>query len=196
MVMIDRLKNFIDQYIDLPFPDWEIIKKKFQHQIFQKNEMILEEGKVCRYFYFFEQGIIRFYCTIDGADITKSFAIAPYCFTSKVSFRNQSPANEGIQALDETIVWKINYQQYKELEKINAWNVFMRKLLNEIQEYTEKRMLESKIHTAEINYENLLQQYPADLIQKLPLKHLASFLGVAPQSLSRIRNNIHNKPKS
>lgn len=196
MGMIETFRNFIEQYVQLSHDEWETIKYEFEQHVFQKNEVILEEGNVCRYFYFLEQGLIRFYCNNDGADITMSFAIAPYCFTSKVSFRNQSPANEGIQALDKTIVWKINYQQYKELEKINAWNVFMRKLLNEIQEYTEKRMLESKIYTAEKNYENLLQQYPADLIQKLPLKHLASFLGVAPQSLSRIRNNIHNKPKS
>jgi CRP/FNR family transcriptional regulator, anaerobic regulatory protein len=194
--MIETFRNFIEQYVQLSHDEWETIKYELEQHVFQKNEVILEEGNVCRYFYFFEQGLIRFYCNNDGADITTSFAIAPYCFTSKVSFRNQLPANEGIQALDKTIVWKINYQQYKELEKINAWNVFMRKLLNEIQEYTEKRMLESKIYTAEKNYENLLQQYPADLIQKLPLKHLASFLGVAPQSLSRIRNNIHNKPKS
>jgi CRP-like cAMP-binding protein len=194
--MIETFKNFIEQYVQLSHDDWETIKNEFQQEAFQKNEVILEEGKVCRYFYFLDTGLIRFYSNVHGGDITKSFVVAPYCFTSKISFRNQLPANEAIQALDKTIVWKIDYRQYKELEKINSWNLFMRKLLNEIQEYTEKLMLESKIHSAEKNYENLLQQYPADLIQKLPLKHLASFLGVAPQSLSRIRNNIQNKQKS
>ncbi|MCF8360982.1 MAG: hypothetical protein K9G70_00015 [Prolixibacteraceae bacterium] len=121
------------------------------------------------------------------------FCVSPYCFTSKVSFRNQTPAPESIQALDDCTLWKITYDQYKKLEKINSWNIFMRKLLNEIQEFVENRLLESKVFTAEKNYENLLKRYPAGLIQKIPLKHLASFLGVAPQSLSRIRNKLHSK---
>ncbi|MGF7139877.1 Crp/Fnr family transcriptional regulator [Roseimarinus sediminis] len=194
--MIEQFKDFIGSYVDLSQHDWDEIKMEFQQAVFQKNEVILEEGSICRYFYFFEQGLIRFYCNIDGTDITKAFAHAPYCFTSKISFRNQSPANESIQALEKTIVWKINYQQYRKLEKINTWNVFMRMLLNEIQEYTEKRMLESKIHTAEKNYEILLQRYPPGLIQKLPLKYLASFLGIAPQSLSQIRTKLYKKQKS
>ncbi len=194
--MLEQFKDFINKYISLSENDWEEIKKEFKSQIFQKDEIILHEGNICRYFYFFEKGLIRFYCNIDGTDITKTFAVAPYCFTSKVSFRNQSPANESIQALDDTIVWRINYSQYKQLEKIHSWNVFMRKLLNEIQEFTENRLLVSKINTAEENYKALLRDYPADLMQKIPLKHLASFLGVAPQSLSRIRNNIHKNRKS
>ncbi len=194
--MTELFKDFIQKYTALSDDDWNNISSAFQVQIFQKNDLILEEGKICRHFYFFEKGLIRFFCNVDGEDITKTFCVAPYCFTSKVSFRNQSPANEGIQALDETVVWKIDYQQYKQLGKLNSWNAFMRKLLNEIQEFMENRLLESKIHTAEKNYEILLERYPADLIQKIPLKHFASFLGVAPQSLSRIRNKIRQNRKS
>lgn len=190
---MDELKEFIRKYIFLSDDDWKLIKSDFQRKVFLKNEMILNEGSICHYFYFFEQGLLRFFCNIDGDDVTKTFCVAPYCFTSKVSFRNQTPANEGIQALEECVVWQINFSQYKKLEKINSWNLFMRKLLNEIQEFLENRLLESKVYTAEENYENLLKRYPASLIQKIPLKHLASFLGVAPQSLSRIRNNIYKK---
>ncbi len=194
--MLENFKELLNQYINLSDDDWDTIKKDFQRQEFQKDEIILEEGKVCRYFYFFETGMIRFFCNIDGKDITKNFGTAPYCFTSKISFRNQTPARESIQALEETIVWRITYEQYKKLEKIDAWNKFMHKLINEVQEYVENRLLESKIYTAEKNYENLMERYSADLMQKIPLKHLASFLGVAPQSLSRIRNNLHEKRRS
>lgn len=194
--MPEQLKNFIRNYTNLAEEEWDEIKKVFQREVFQKDDLLLEEGKVCRYFYFFEQGLIRFFCNVDGADVTKTFAIAPYCFTSKVSFRNQSPASESIQALDETVVWKISYQQYKQLEKIASWNIFMRKLLNEIQEFMENHLLETKIHTAEQYYQKLQDRYPADILQKIPLKHLASFMGVAPQSLSRIRNNIYKSGRS
>lgn len=194
--MAEQLKQFIEKYVDLLNADWDLINKHFVKQEFTKNELILVEGKICSYFYFIEQGLVRFYCNTDGVEITKSFVVAPYCFTSKISFRNQSPAAESIQAIEKTVVWRIGLYQYKEFEKINVWNIFMRKLLNEIQEYTEKRMLELKTLTAEKNYQNLLNQYPPTLMQKLPLKYLASFLGVAPQSLSRIRNNVFNNKKS
>ena len=188
---MESFRKFINQYTTLSQEEWMKIRNEFQKVEFQKDEVILQEGKICRYFYFMESGLLRFYYNIDGQDITKTFTIAPYCFTSKISFRNQSPANESIQALEKTTVWRTTFEQYKKLEKINSWNIFIRKLLNEIQEFTEKLMLESKTQTAEIRYKFLLENYPAQLIQKIPLKHLASFLGIAPQSLSRIRNNLY-----
>jgi CRP-like cAMP-binding protein len=193
---VESFRKFINQYVTISPEEWMDIRREFQKVEFQKNDIILQEGKICRYFYFFESGLLRFYYNIDGQDITKTFTIAPYCFTSKISFRNQSPANESIQALEQTTVWRITFEQYKKLEKINSWNIFMRKLLNEIPEFTEKLMLESKTQTAETRYKYLLENYPAQLVQKIPLKHLASFLGIAPQSLSRIRNNLHRSGKT
>ncbi len=189
-------RKLIERFVPISDEDWQEIGKDFQKQVFKKDDIILEEGRICRHFYFFEQGLIRFFCTVDGEDVTKAFGVAPYCFTSKVSFRNQTSANEGIQALESTIVWCITYEQYKKLEQIASWNRFMHRLINEIQEYMENRLLESKVYTAEENYQNLLERYPASLMQKIPLKYLASFLGVAPQSLSRIRNKLHNERRS
>ncbi len=180
-------RNFIEKYSVLDDSEWQLIDALFEPKEFDKNEIILEEGIVCRHFYFLESGLIRFFCTIDGNDLTKTFAIAPYCFTSKISFRMQSASDEGIQALDRTVVRRVSFDDYRKLEKINSWNIFMRKLLNEIQEYSEKFYLEIRTMTAEERYHIILDSYPAELIRKIPLKHLASFLGVAPQSLSRIR---------
>ncbi len=192
---MDNFKEYLKNYTQLPDDEWDLIRKDFRRIVFKKNEYILEEGTICKHFFFFEKGLVRFCCNVDGEDVTKTFCIAPYCFTSKTSFRKLIPAHESIQALEESVVWQITYDQYKELEKINSWNIFMRKLINEIQEFMENRLLESKIFTAEKNYENLLIRYPS-VIKKIPLKHLASFLGVAPQSLSRIRNNLQNNRKS
>jgi CRP-like cAMP-binding protein len=163
---------------------------------FPAQHLILEEGQVCRYFYFLESGLLRFYYNVDGQDVTKTFVLPPYCFTSKISFRNQSPSIEGIQSLQQTVCWKIRYSQYRQLEKIAVWNLFMRKLLNEIEEFTEQLMLESKTRTATDRYRSLLENYPAGLLQEIPQKHLASFLGIAPQSLSRIPLSLHKQRKS
>jgi CRP/FNR family transcriptional regulator, anaerobic regulatory protein len=185
-----HLREFIENYSKLTELEWHSIEQLFENRVFNKNEMILEEGKVCRYFYFLESGLIRFYYNIDGNDITKTFTIAPYCFTSKISFRKQTPSLEGIQALEKTEVWQITYNDYRKLEGLNSWNIFIRKLLNEIQEFSESFYLEIRTMTAEDRYKKLLVEYPNELLQKIPLKHLSSFLGIAPQSLSRIRKKI------
>jgi CRP-like cAMP-binding protein len=181
------LREFIENYSKTNDNEWDRIETLFEKKIFNKNEIILEVGKVCRYFYFLESGLIRFYNYHDGNDITKTFTIAPYCFTSKISFRKQTESNEGIQALEKVIVWQIYYDDYKKLEGLNSWNIFIRKLLNEIQEFSEAFYLEIRTMTAEDRYKKILEEYPENLIQKIPLKHLSSFLGIAPQSLSRIR---------
>lgn len=191
-----NLRAFIENYTKLTDSEWQLVEQLFERRELKKNGIILEEGKVCRYFYFLESGLIRFYYNIDGEDITKTFTIAPYCFTSKVSFRKQIASNEGIQALERTVVWQISFSQYKELEKLNSWNIFMRKLLNEIQEYSEKFFLETKTMTAEERYIKILAEYPCELVKKIPLKHLSTFLGVAPQSLSRIRKKIQQNSNS
>ena len=181
------LRKFIENYVSLPDDEWTIISQAFERNEFRKNEFLLEEGSVCRYFYFIESGLVRFFLlNNDGDEVTKFFTTAPYCFTAKDSFRNQTPARESIQALDRTIVWQTTLQQSNDLLALKSWSDFTRKFVHEVQSYTEELLMESKTETAEIRYRKLQEKYP-ELIQKIPLKHLSSFLGIAPQSLSRIR---------
>lgn len=187
-----QIRNFIEKYSSLLDSEWELIQQYFIPIDFKKNEIIHEEGKICRHFYFLESGLIRFFYNIDGNEVTKTFTKAPYCFTSKTSFRKQIPSDESIQALEFTKVWQTTSEKYKNLESIKSWNIFMRKILHEIDEFSEKFYLESKIYTAEERYIKLFEEYPASLIQKIPLKHLSTYLGIAPQSLSRIRKKLNS----
>ena len=193
---MEEFRKFIEKYTPVPENEWKIISQAFRLRKFARNEIILQEGEVCRYFYFYERGLIRFFSNVNGEDVTITFAEAPYCFTSNISFRAQKPANESIQALEETVLWRVTFEQYENLEEIRSWNIFIKKLYNEIQELMERWLLESKVYTAEKNYQLLYERFPAEFIQRIPLKHLASFLGVAPQSLSRIRNNLHQNSRS
>lgn len=179
-------RRFIEKYTSVPDSEWQIIEQAFEKKEFAKNEIILAEGNICRHFYFLEEGLIRFYINNEGDETTKFFTFAPYCFTSKNSFREQKPAEENICTLEKTVVWQTTLTRANKLLELKSWDTFTRKFIHEVQSYTEELLLEIKTETAEQRYLKLLEKFPA-LIQRIPLKYLSGYLGIAPQSLSRIR---------
>lgn len=179
-------KRFIANYTTIPDSDWHLIQQTFERKTFRKNEMILCEGDICRNFYFLEKGLVRFFINNDGDDVSKYFVQAPFCFTSKESFRNQRPSNDNIQVLQDSVVWCATLESVNGLLELQSWNTFIRKFLHEVQGHMEDLLMDTKNKTAGERYEQLLEKYP-DLTRKIPLRHLSTYLGIAPQSLSRIR---------
>lgn len=186
---MDTLRKFIENYTSLPTAEWKQIAGCFERRIVEKDEVILQEGKICKQLYFVESGLLHFYINKDGNNITKFFTEAPYFFTSQASFNAQKAATENIQAIEKSIVWQISYHQVNELYKLKSWTDFARKIIQEVQFLTENILVELQTETAEIRYGKMLQNEP-ELLNRIPLKILASYLGIAPQSLSRIRKKI------
>ncbi len=191
-VKLDEFRKFIENYTTLSDNDWRDISVCFSQRTLQKNEILLQEGKICRHLYFIESGLLRYFIIKDGNEITKFFTGAPYCFTSQVSFTAEKPATENIQALEKSIIWQANLKQVSELIEQKSWNTFVRKLIQEVQYYTEKILQEIQTETVENRYRKMLNSN-SELLQRIPLQHLASYLGIAPQSLSRIRKKIATK---
>lgn len=184
-----EFRKFIERYEKIPSKDWDIISTSFRKVEITKNHTLLEQGKICRNLYFLENGLLRFFIIKDGVEITKFFTIAPYCFTSQASFNSRLPASESIQSIEKSTIWETTYEENQELLQLKSWNNFARKITQEVQFFTEEILEELQTETAEDRYQKLLKNQP-DLLHRIPLKHLASFYGIAPQSLSRIRKKI------
>jgi len=180
------LKQFIEKYTDLTTRDWELIENSFDRKEIMKDELILSEGEICRYFYFLEMGLVRFFIHHEGEDLTTYFVDAPYCFTAKESFHEKVPSKENIQALSKCVIWRTTLEKIQVLSGLSSWERFTRNFIHEVQGYIEHLMITGKILSAEERYLKLLEAHP-DLTERVPLKYLAGFLGIAPQSLSRIR---------
>lgn len=192
---MDNLKKFIENYTSLPTNEWEQIAECFEKRIIKKDEIVLVEGTVCRHLYFVESGFLRFYINKDGNDITKFFTEAPYFFTSQASFNAQKPATENIRAIEQSIVWQITYDQTNKLFNLKSWADFARKITQEVQFFTEEILEDLQTETAEFRYERMLKNNPK-LLQRIPLKYLASYFGIAPQSLSRIRKKLATQKRN
>ncbi|MEM8507764.1 MAG: Crp/Fnr family transcriptional regulator [Bacteroidota bacterium] len=184
-----EFRKFVEQYEKIPDEDWELIAAQFRRKELPKNFNILEQGKICKNLYFLERGLLRYFVLKDGNEVTKFFTIAPYCFTSQVSFNSGKPSKEYIQTIEPSVVWATSFNKNEQLLQLKSWNSFARKLTQEVQFFTEEILGELQSVTAENRYQKLVKNQP-ELLQRIPLKHLASFFGVAPQSLSRIRKKL------
>lgn len=183
------VRQYIHRYVSLGEEDWQSIANKLTRRVSLRATLLLQQGQVCRHLYFLETGLLRFLNWKDGRDITKYFTVAPYCFTSQRSFTMEIAANESIEALEDSIVWQMSKADSDALLQLPAWSEFVRKLVQEVQYYTDCILEELQNETAEARYRKMLQ-INDPLLQRVPIKHLASYLGIAPQSLSRIRKKI------
>lgn len=183
---VEAFIAYMKNYVPVPVTEQETILRAFTVQTVRKGETLLQEGQVCRHLYFLENGLLRFWTQKKDKEFTKYFTIAPYLFTSQQSFITRQPCKESIEALEDCTVWKMTNEAANELLALECWNTFIRKIIQEVNGYTEDLLEAMQSQTAEERYRQMLGQNPA-LLQRIPLKHLASYLGIAPQSLSRIR---------
>ncbi|MEM9933109.1 MAG: cyclic nucleotide-binding domain-containing protein [Bacteroidota bacterium] len=184
------LRLFIQNRVAVSEEEWDIIRSYFSYHESQANEHLLEEGKVCRQLYYLHRGMMRFYVWKDGLDRTKFFAYPDYFFTSQASFHPQRPATENIQCLENSQYLALSYEDREWMRaNLAVWNTFATILKLEVQEATEKLLMGFQNANATERYLFLLEEDPI-LLERVPLKYLASYIGVTPESLSRIRKNI------
>ena len=140
--------------------------------------------------YFISKGIIRLYIPKDEYDLTFGFLFDNEFVTAYDSLLTQSPSEYQIETLTETILWKISNEDLQEVYKrTSSGNIIGRKMAENMFLIKSKRELSFLSKTAEERYLDLFSDRPK-LFQLIPLKHIASYIGVTPQALSRIRKRI------
>jgi len=190
--MPDALLPAISQYIPLSAKDAEVALSLFKRKTFAKGDYLLKEGEICRHLYFIESGLVRYFMNNDGSDITHFFAAENDFACNYESLLKNSPSRKNIQAIEETSVWTISQSDlstfYKEIEHGERFGRLLmeKELLNTIS-----RFLEHYTHSPEQRYQDFLSQF-APLQQRIPQYYIASYVGVQPPSLSRIRKRIAN----
>ena len=187
---MEAFKQYITQYTPLLNTEWALIQSKLTTLELPPNHVILKEGAICRWLYFVEEGLLRFYRNKDGRTVSKFFTLAPYCFTEQQSFSRGLPSNNAIETLEPCLIYAMPRSvAFELLETVPHWGAFIRKLLQEVQYNTEQLLEAFQYQTAEARYRAWLAE-GSPLLERVPLQHLASYLGIAPASLSRIRKKL------
>ena len=155
-----------------------------------KNEILQPIGHTCKTIYFVKKGIARIYYYKDGLDITESFAAENAIVARAESLFAGRPSQKGIQIVEDAEIIGINaielfkiYDTYPKVERL------FRKIFEQAHVETIQRMELIQFHGAEARYKILLSEHP-DFIRRIPLKYIASYLGVTQVTLSRIRASI------
>jgi CRP/FNR family transcriptional regulator, anaerobic regulatory protein len=170
------------------------IKIELMKMVVQKNlskgELLLEQGNICKHIYILEHGLARGFYYKDTKDITSWFAFESDILTSLYSFVSQKPSFENIEILENSIVYGISYKQLQELyQKYPEFNMIGRLITEKYYIGLEERILSMQYQTAKERYKKLLENNP-QLLQRASLGHIASYIGVSQETLSRIRTKI------
>lgn len=189
-------KHFLKQIFKEPnfrAEDLEEIIQQYQRIEFSKNEYLINEGTTADYYYFVESGFARSYVIdLDGNDISTNFFGSTDIVIDWHSYFLKAKCRENIQAITHCVVWKITFKNFMKLFHIEAFREIGRTRL--INNYFELKNHSISIiaDPAKERYLNLLKTKP-DIIQNVPLKQIATYLGITDTSLSRIRKEISEK---
>ncbi|KOY84476.1 cyclic nucleotide-binding protein [bacterium 336/3] len=189
--MLEKLYNLISQKSSLAQQDKILCEKYFEPVLLPKNRIIEEEGKIPKYLYFIVEGYLRlFYYDREGNEITTHINCPPGFITAYFDFIHQTKATENLECITESQLLRITkedldvlMEQSQRLKDFSIW-VFQQSII-----YNEQRTKDLATLTAEQRYFKLMENYPT-VLHNVPLQYIASFLGMNPKSLSRIRKQI------
>jgi CRP-like cAMP-binding protein len=160
----------------------------WQHWIVPKDHFLLREREVCDYIFFIQKGVARIYYNKNEKEITEWIAMDEQFFFSITSFFQRTPSHLIIQTLEPSEVMGIHYNDLTRLAtEHHEVETLFRKMLSFSLILSQQRMDSIQFETAHQRYEKLIQNSP-DIVKRVPLTYIASFLGVTLETLSRIRS--------
>lgn len=170
--------------------DLENVLNQYQRIEFAKNDFLIQEDSTANYYYFIESGYVRSYVIdLEGNDISTKFFSSSDIVIDWHSYFLKTKCRENVQAITACVAWKITFENFMKLFKIEAFREVGRTRL--VNNYFELKNHSISIiaDPAKERYLNLLKSKP-DIVQNVPLKQIATYLGVTDTSLSRIRKEI------
>ena len=156
-----------------------------------KKTVLLKEGEVNNHICMVANGLVRSYYINEGREITSRFMDEGFIITSWISFYTRKPGSEFIETLEDTTLTCVHYNDIQKLyEEFPEFNIIGRKQVEYSFYMAELRTRMLRKNTAEEKYKFFLENHP-NLLQRVSLKHVATYLGMNEETLSRVRSQYH-----
>ena len=171
-----------------------LVSAYFKPRLYRKRQYVLQDGDVCNHFSFVVHGCLRMYkLDTKGNTHVVQFATENWWMVNVGSFHERTPSELTIDALEDTLVLQINYEQLIALyTAAPKFDRIFRVLIENSFVSLQKRLLQNISSTAAERYLAFVEMYP-HLVNRLPQVQIASFLGISPEFLSRLRNKRHKQ---
>jgi CRP-like cAMP-binding protein len=160
---------------------------------FQKGKLLLKAGDICEDIYFIKKGVVRGFINEGAKDITTWITADNELVTSITSLDSKEPSSENMQAIEDCDMLALSFNDLQNLyTQFPEFNVVTRKLLQKYYQDAEGRAFIARLTNAENKYQLFLTRY-GHLSNRVPLKYIASFLGMTLETLSRVRKRLSLK---
>lgn len=192
--MFTSFWQFAQQFEPFSAAEKQLVQQKFVLLDVPAHHRLVGIGQRANYLYFVNRGCLRFYYpTADGQEIT-GFIFEEGGFAGVLeSFFTQTPSQQVLETLEDCELLALSHADLEKLyQEVPRMNVLVRKILEQRMAYAQKVVASLILQSPEERYEALLRRQP-QLLQRVPQKVLATYLGITPVSLSRIRKRISEK---
>lgn len=189
-VNVEKIRQYISKFVTYPDHEMDVFLKRLTKRIIPKGGFLLQAGQVCDYVAFINKGHFRSLCLVNNEEETYNFFFDSNFLTDYPSFLSRQPSTESHQALEEAEVLLINYNDMQRIyREIPAWEKFGRLIAEYIIMGIAERNRSMLFMSPEERYLNLMKTRPK-VIANIPQHYIASYLGIQPESLSRIRKRL------
>lgn len=170
-----------------------LFTERFKIEEVKKGKILLHEKDICKNLWFLCNGLLRSYHNIGDKEVTSRIMYTGHIVISPGSFFTQTPATESIETLADCVVAKLSFNDLQDIyKKFPEFNYHTRLITEQYFYKQEQRLYMLRKHDASAKYNFFLENY-ADYLKDIPQKYIASFLNVAPETLSRTRSKLGKK---
>lgn len=180
-----------NEKVPLTNEEEELIKHYLTPKKIRKKQYLLQEGDVCKYTAFVEKGALKSYTVDDnGTERILQFALEGWTIADLYSFLTNEPATYNIDALEDTELVLVSKPAHEQmLQKLPKYETYIRLQITGAYIALQKRLTSVISLPLEERYKHLLSTYP-DIVQRVPQHMIASYMGLTPETLSRVRSRI------
>ena len=185
-----KFKEYLTNVISMDEASFDMAVEYFEVEKISKGEYFIKEGQICNKIAFINEGLFRIFYLKDGNEINTCFCKENSITSSFNSFINHVPSNDNIQALEDAVIVTLTAVNLAKLYNKSVMWQTIRQLL------TEKECLRLSDRANSLSFESALEKYKnilkyqPEIIQRVPIQHIASYIGVSRETLSRIRAQI------
>lgn len=194
MNMFEGFDQNITSHVHLSQQELDLVHQLFQHKIYKKKTLLLSKGQVCNFEAYLVKGCVkRYYLDSNNDEVILQFAVEDWWVSDMVSFTERIPSHLYIKTVEETELLQITHQDKETLfNEIPKLERVFRLLVQRAYSVLENRFFTGLTASAEERYLNFIKKYPG-LPQRVPQYQIASYLGITPEALSRIRASLLRK---